>query len=104
MRKFVEVYFDAENVPLGAPIGSIKRGLWAVVCWDLDKNNEPIIESGIVLVEKSSLVDCQHQAKIYADDLKSHGFKVYVSGNSPDSMFKIKSAEYETFIYNRRLL
>ena len=101
--KFVEIFFDAENVEKNKPIGSVTKGLWKLMVWDL-KNNEPIIESGIVVVEKSSFVDCKTQAKIYANDLKSHGFKVYVSGNSPNSTFPIKSVYYETFIYNRRLL
>ena len=104
MKKlWIEIYFDAENVE-NKPIGSVTRGLWKLMSWELDKNNEPIIDSGIVLIEKSSLVDCQNQAKIYANDLRDHGFGVCISGNSTDSLFPIKSAQYETDIYKRRIL
>lgn len=101
MKKWIEIYFDAENVSEPLLIGTIKRGLWKVVIWDLDKNHEPIIDSGVVLLEKGSLNQCQEFAELIATDLRSHDQRVVVSGNNPGSRFPVMPAWYETMVYQK---
>jgi len=101
-EKFLEIFFDAENVSPGYPIGSVTRGLWSMVCWDLNEDGEPIIDSGVIIIDKASLTYCQNQAVIYADDLKEHGYRVCVSGNSPDSKFPLRPVWYEMLTYHQR--
>jgi len=101
-KSWIEIYFDAEDIPAGIKFGGDKKNLWKLVMWKLDESNEPIVDgddTGIVLANKLNITQAMVCAKQLKRDLKKYFDKVYVSALPKQSRFPIKTIEYELLAY-----
>ena len=102
-RYWVEIYFDAEDVDDPSQIGIIKQGLWKVVVWELDKNNEVLLDSGIIRISKLVLNKALIKAEKIKKEIKKGGSICYISGRNPRCRFPINTADYEFIGYGFRI-
>ena len=102
-KYWVEIYFDAEDVGDPSQIGIIKQGLWKIVVWELDKNNDVLLDSGNIKMNKLVLSVALIKAEKIKDKIKKNGSICYISRRNPKCRFPIKSAAYEFIGYGFRV-